>query len=137
MFDPAANIAPTKINSKNWPPYIIPNILEAHPYQKIEITSPIRAAESNPLIPPAIPADIKSSLINPNPIPANATPITKLAQFIFKNKQIVPITIATIVAIIAKTIAPPNSSAMINHLLNIILYVVMNDIYFVYKSKYL
>ena len=117
MHDPAANIAPTKINNKYCPPNALLRIVAAHPPQKRDMTNPLRNAVKNPVIAPAIAADTKSSLINPKPIPTNATPIGKLAQFIFRKRAMTPIIKATIVAMIAKIIIPPPaSSAIIFHL---------------------
>ena len=116
MHDPAANIAPTKINNKYCPPNALLRIVAAHPPHKRDMTNPLRNAVKNPVIAPAMPADTKSSLSNPKPIATINTAIGKLSQFKFKNKPIIPNIKAIIVAITANTIAPPKSSAMINHL---------------------
>ncbi len=116
MLDPAANIAPTNINNKYCPPIALLRIDAAKPPQIIDITKPLRNAVRNPVIAPAIPADRKSSLINPNANPTIATAIGKLNQLRFKNKPIIPSIKAIIVAMIASIIDPPNSSAIIFHL---------------------
>lgn len=120
MFDPAAKIAPTKINNKYCPPIALFNIVAAQPPQNIDITNPLRNAVRNPVIAPAIPADTKSSLNKPKPIPTINTAIGKLNQLKFKNKPIIPKIKAIMVAITAKTIAPLKSSAIVSHLHNIV-----------------
>ena len=109
MHDPAANIAPTKINNKYCPPNALLRIVAAQPPQNIDITNPLRNAVRNPVIAPAIPADTKSLFIIPKTIATIITPIGKLNQLRFKNKQINPMIKATIVATIASIIVPPNS----------------------------
>ena len=116
MFVPAANITPTKINNKYCPPIALFRIVAPQPPQNIDITNPLRNAVRNPVIAPAIPADIKSSLSKPKPIATISTAIGKLNQLKFKNKPIIPKIKAIIVAITAKTIAPPISSAIVFHL---------------------